>query len=81
MENSGIAVQTMIVRRICVGLDGSGQAATQRASSRGIALAKRGLRVKGMFPRGDWAGSDSNRPACSTRISCHSTEQPKVLFT
>ena len=58
-----------------------GQAATQRASSRGIALAKRGLRVKGMSTRGDWAGSVSKRPACSTRMSCHLTEQSKVLFT
>jgi hypothetical protein len=72
-------VQKTIVSRIRVGLDRSGQATTQRASSRGLALAKRGLQVKDVNA---WRPDGTTAPMNSalhvpTRISCHLTEPPK----
>jgi len=70
-------VQKTIVSRIRVGLDGRVQAATQRASSRGLALAKRGLRVKGGCPRVATGRDECTALHVPTRISCHLTEPPK----
>ena len=59
MENSGIDVQRTIV---LVGYVwdwmGVGQAATQRASSRGVALAKRGLASQGVVHAWRQGGTD-----------------------
>lgn len=84
MENSGIAVQRSIVRSDTCRIGPEWPSSTQRASSRGLALAKRGLRVKGDVHA--WRPGGTNAPMesalhVSTRISCHLAEQPKMLFT
>lgn len=81
MENSGIAVQRTIVRSDTCGIGWTWPSSDAARIITWFGIGKTWAASQGVVHAWRQGGTDGKRPACSTRMSCHLTEPPKMLFS